>query len=62
VGRAWLLYLAELTGCSDVLVPVEHIACQQSGFVEHLMCEVESFVESQYWSQSQVDWEICYDR
>ena len=45
---------------SDQVVPVEHIACEQSAFVEHKMCEAESFIESQTWAQEEVDWNICF--
>ena len=45
---------------SDVVHPVDHIACEQSDFMEHGLCSVESFVESQDWAQKEVDWEVCY--
>lgn len=45
-----------------MIIPIEHIACQQSGFVEHKMCEVESFLESQGWAQNEADWGVCYIR
>ena len=47
---------------SDVLVPIEDISCQQSGFVEHKMCEVELFLESQAWAREEVDWGVCQSR
>ncbi|KAK1926180.1 histidine phosphatase superfamily [Papiliotrema laurentii] len=47
---------------NDVLVPIEDISCQQSGFVEHKMCEVELFLESQAWAREEVDWGVCQSR
>jgi hypothetical protein len=51
-----------MADCSDVIQPIEHIACQQSGFVEHKMCEVELFLESQEWAQGEANWDVCYER